>query len=309
MLLILTFHTEVYYRDSGVTPYYVYTTNAIVVFYFISGYLFYRKSPFNLKNKLTSIFRSMVVPYFLFTTLIAVTKMVLQPESLAWQDALLKIVCGRASWFVVALIVAEVFFSLFLCIRQARFKWLSAASAVCFISYYLVDYNQNNFWQWQDALLTFFFLYLGYLYHHKETMLNAIQKPCYSLILLIILVVIKLFELNVDYDMRNIAVVNPALFLADTIITLLLVISVLKLIPRCSPLEWIGKHSIVYYFLSGAAPLIITLSLHRIGLPCNDSLLRFLMVLIAVYLLSTCLTWIINKYLPFLIGKTTHTNN
>ena len=52
MILILAFHTEVYYKEYDVTPYYIYTTNAVILFYFISGYLFYRHEEFNLKNKI-----------------------------------------------------------------------------------------------------------------------------------------------------------------------------------------------------------------------------------------------------------------
>ena len=44
MILILVFHTEIYYKEYDVTPYYIYTTNAIILFYFISGYLFYQNN-------------------------------------------------------------------------------------------------------------------------------------------------------------------------------------------------------------------------------------------------------------------------
>ena len=44
MILILIFHTEMYYKEYDATPYYVYTTNAIILFYFISGYLFYQNN-------------------------------------------------------------------------------------------------------------------------------------------------------------------------------------------------------------------------------------------------------------------------
>ena len=55
MILILLFHTEVYYKESGYTPYYVYTTNAIILFYFLSGYVFYREGTFSLKKKLKAM--------------------------------------------------------------------------------------------------------------------------------------------------------------------------------------------------------------------------------------------------------------
>lgn len=58
MLFILAFHTEVYYKEYNVTPYYIYTTNAIVLFYFISGYLFYRQGELDyIKKKNQSLSR------------------------------------------------------------------------------------------------------------------------------------------------------------------------------------------------------------------------------------------------------------
>ena len=68
MILILVFHTEIYYKEYDVTPYYIYTTNAVVLFYFISGYLYYRQGIFDFKKKIKTIVRSLIIPYFIFTT-------------------------------------------------------------------------------------------------------------------------------------------------------------------------------------------------------------------------------------------------
>lgn len=300
MMLILVFHTEVYYKEYDVTPYYIYVTNAIILFYFISGYLFYRPESFNLKKKLNAITRSLLFPYFIFTSLIAVPKLLVRQEAINLQEIVINILLGRASWFIAALIVGELFFALLLTKTRGKITWLLTDAIACLIIYYVIPFNQHNYWQWQDALLAVTFLSAGYIYHQYDNHFNTINKPLYSLIFLLILIIIKVYEYHVNLPMRNIAVENVPLFLADCIVWLMLVISIIRYIPRCKMIEWTGRHCIIYYFLCGGCPLIISIFFNKIGLPYNNYLYRYLLALIAVYLLATTLTYLIYKYIPFI---------
>lgn len=303
MILILVFHTEAYYKEYDVTPYYIYTTNAIILFYFISGYLFYRQSTFNLSHKLKSIVRNMLIPYFIFTSFIAVPKVLVRGNNLDLSVILIQIVSGRASWFIAALIVAEAAFFILLWISRGKQIWLSTATIICFITYYLIPFNQHNYWQWQDALIAIVFLYLGYLYHHYKESFHTIHKPLYSSLLLSILIFIKIYEYHVDLPMRNIAIENVPLFLADCIAWLLLIISIIKYIPSCRLIEWTGRHCIVYYFLCGGVPLVTSMLLHQIHFGYEGHFYRFLIVLLLVYLLSTILTALIYRYVPLITKR------
>ena len=300
MILILVFHTEVYYKEYDVTPYYIYVTNAIILFYFISGYLFYRPESFSLKKKLIAIARSLLFPYFIFTSLIAVPKLLVRQEAINLQEIVINILLGRASWFIAALIVGELFFALLLTKTRGKITWLLTDAIACLIIYYVIPFNQHNYWQWQDALLAVTFLSAGYIYHQYDNHFNTINKPLYLLIFLLILIIIKVYEYHVNLPMRNIAVENVPLFLADCIVWLMLVISIISYIPRCKMIEWTGRHCIVYYFLCGGCPLIISIFFNKIGLPYNNYLYRYLLTLIAVYLLATTLTYLIYKYIPFI---------
>ena len=293
MILILVFHTEVYYKEYNVTPYYIYTTNAIVLFYFISGYLFYRQDELDYMKKIKSIVKSLVIPYFIFTTLIAVPKALLRQESIDWIEIVFNILSGRASWFIAALIVGELIFIAILLKTRGKILWLSTYIASCFIIYYIIPFNEHNYWQWQDALLAVTFLYSGYLYHQYRDFFHTINKPLYSLLLLLILIVIKVYEYHVDLPMRNIAIESAPLFLADTIVWLLFVVSIIKYIPHARMIEWTGQHCIIYYFLCGGCPLIISMLMNKIGIPYNSYFYRYLLAVLLVYLLSTALTWLI----------------
>ena len=303
MILILVFHTEVYYKEYNVTPYYIYTTNAIVLFYFISGYLFYRQGIFDFKKKVKAIIRSLVIPYFIFTTLIAIPKVLLRQENIDWINIALNILCGRASWFIAALIIGELIFGALLVKTRGKILWLSIDVISCFIIYYIIPFNEHNYWQWQDALLAVTFLYLGYVYHQYKQYFHTINKPLYSLLFLLILILIKIYEYHVDLPMRNIAIENAPLFLADTVVWLLLVVSVIQYIPRCRMIEWTGQHCIVYYFLCGGCPMITSMLMNKIGIPYDGYLYRYLIVLLLVYLLTTAFTWLIYKFVPFITGK------
>ena len=119
-MAILLFHSEKYYAGEEIIPYPLYVDNAVVVFFFISGYLFYHpEKPFSLRHKLVSVAKGMVVPYFLFTTVIAFPKALVHDDT-SLSDTLSLILTGHASWFIAALITAELIFCLLL--RACRGK-------------------------------------------------------------------------------------------------------------------------------------------------------------------------------------------
>lgn len=302
MIMILVFHTEVYYKECDATQYYVYTTNAIILFYFISGYLFFSEKGFNVSKRIYSIFRFMLVPYFVFTPIIAFLKNMLY-DTFDLQEILVNIISGRASWFIAALIVAELFFSLLLVISRGRCLLLFAVSVICFVAYYLVPFNLYNYWQWQDALLTIPFLLTGYLFHKYERQIIHNIKPVYLIPLTIVFIAVKVYEIELDLPMRNIAIESVLLFVADSTIFLLLIVSAIRYIPRCKPVEWTGSHCIVYYFLSGGCPVIVSRVLNQIGLDYNNHFYRFVIAVVCCYAFATLLTWLIYKYVPFIVRK------
>lgn len=86
MLAILVDHTETYYSGNCIIDYSLYVVNALVVFFFISGYLMFRKTTngeiveFSLRHKANSILRTLVVPYFIFTSIIYIPKFLYTTE-------------------------------------------------------------------------------------------------------------------------------------------------------------------------------------------------------------------------------------
>ena len=300
MILILVFHTEVYFKEFNVTPYYIYTTNAIVLFYFISGYLTHHSA---LHSSLRRIVRSLLIPYFVFTSLIALPKVFIRGSEINLADIAVHILSGRASWFIVALMVAELMFILLLWISRGKHSWLFIVAVICFVTYYLIPFNQHNYWQWQDALLAFDFLYAGYLYRQYASLFHTINRPFYSFLFLLLLITIKIYEYPLNLPMRNIAIENIPLFLADSIVWLLLVITLIRYIPRQRMVEWTGQHSIVYYFMAGGCPMVVSILMRKAGLPYDGYMYRYWIALALTYVLATAITWLIYRYIPYITGK------
>ena len=75
MLAILLFHTEIYYAGSDVVCYGFYVENALTAFAFVSGYLFIKpEGGFSMSKKAMAIVRGLILPYFIFTLILALGK-------------------------------------------------------------------------------------------------------------------------------------------------------------------------------------------------------------------------------------------
>ena len=134
MIAILWFHTEVYYAGDEVTPYGLYVQDALAGFFFLSGYLFWRDGQFSLSRQLKSIVRWLVVPYFFFTALIAIPKALAHDAFTGVLPLAVNILSGRASWFVAALIVAEVLFALAVHLTRGRLLPMGFVAVVCLVT-------------------------------------------------------------------------------------------------------------------------------------------------------------------------------
>lgn len=300
MITILVFHTEVHYKAMDITPYYIYTTNAIVLFYCISGYLFYKETPFDFIHKFKSIIKNLVIPYFLFTTVLAIPKALIHENFTIIYNAFTPILFGNTSWFICALIVAELVFSILLTLSKKNHILLSIASIGCFILYILLPQSLYNFWQWQDALLAIPFLYIGYVYHQYESTISPYTKPAYAALLSVALLFIKAYEYHLNLPLKNIMIENPLLFIVDMLCFLCMVINLIAAIPHQRMIEWTGKQSLIYYFFCSGIPLLVSMILNRIDFSYDHLTYRFILTVIIVYLLTSFIVWLIDRYIPLM---------
>lgn len=177
MLAILLFHTESYVAGEALIPYYLYIGDALVIFFYLSGYLIFRSEGFSLRHKMRSILHRLVIPYLAFTTLMAIPKALAHGMTLSSNTMQLlveSIVLGQASWFVAALIVAELIFALILRVSRENI-WAVVLTAVLglptslFVSHHV---GECCVWQLNQALLVLSYLALGYGIHRMKNNLS-----------------------------------------------------------------------------------------------------------------------------------------
>jgi fucose 4-O-acetylase-like acetyltransferase len=306
MMAILWDHTEIYMSGRNIIPYAIYVTDALVVFFFLSGYLMFKANGFDIKHKMKSICRTLLLPYFIFTIVITITKTWVRGQQLVFPDLVTYIGTGQASWFIAALITAEIIFSIVLHLCREK---IGAVAIVSFtLSGILLAFHDKtdiNFWQIENALLAVLFLFSGYAYHRFESHLKILSRPLYLLIGVLLMVVIKviIYTQSIELYINPIAIRHYPLFLLNVLVSILVLTSISKKFPNVSVIQWTGRNSIVYYFLSGAVPMITQMLFAAIGLTYNHNYMVILAAFAVVYLLASVLTWIVCRYAPFIIGR------
>lgn len=296
MAAILYDHTELYYTGDNIIPYHLYVTNALIAFYFISGYLFYKSETFYIKRKMSSIFRSLLRTYLIFTTLMATPKAWIHQGELSLTDAFLNIILGKASWFVASLIMAEIIFSIIIHVCKGKTWALSTFSTVCLLlSIYLSTQQPSYPWQINNALQAVFVLYIGYMYHRHEDSFQRFNTPLYTSLLLIFLILLKIYERLNDVKMfiSPIVIDNYLVFFIDVLLATWLLMRLCQWLASrwsCSLLTYTGKHSIIYYFLCGGIPMLVTMALEKAKWAYDGRYWLVPVAFVIVYVVATVFT-------------------
>ena len=311
MMAILYFHTEMYYAGKDLIPYACYVDNMLSVFFFISGYLMLKEnSGFNAIKKLRSIVRGLVVPYFFFTLIMALPKAFMHGEMGNSLDFFFDVITGHASWFVAALIVCELVMTLWIKMTKGSVSSMICLAAFCLLlSMILANqlspwYNEYNIWHVNEAMLGCVFMSVGYLYHKYEGRCDAYLYKSYIILALLIVVLgTKYIILTESLQMvfGPVIVSSFPLFIIDNLAAVLLLTICFKRMPSVSMVEWTGRHSIVYYFICGGVPLLISTASGHIGITYNG-FFSVIPIYIIVYFTATIISWLAYRYLPAILS-------
>ncbi len=306
MMAILLFHTEAYYVGSEIISYSLYVTDALMLFFFLSGYLFYTSNSFNIRHKINSILRGLVVPYFLFSTLLYLPKVLVHGESFQGFEMFRTIVLGEASWFIAALVVAECLFALIILATQ-HIPWLTVL--LCTIGYLssslLTRFASSYPWCVDIAFIPIIKIMLGYFYHRYESYLERMMKPLIVVVALGGGVALKtlIWKRDIVLMICPVCIDSYALLFLITLFICVLLVLIGKRVASCRWMEWVGRHSIVYYFFCGGVPLLVSAFFRHIGMEYDGQYWRVIMVYMLVFAITSCIVWVIYKYLPFMVGK------
>ena len=302
MLAILWFHTEMYYAGRDLTPYACYVQDVLATFFFLSGYVFNPYTP--PRKQLLSTARRLLWPYLLFTTLLAVPKALAHGQMLSLQ-VIEQILNGHASWFVASLVTARLLFIAVLRITRRHPLALGATAIVAATMASQLGNSHADFyyaydlWCINESLLALVFLIAGHLYRRYV----VLQPDPYIIPLLIVgLFITKttifMFDLKMVFGFIDIT--HMGFFLGDTLFACLLLTQLFSGLPPLAPLQWVGRHSLVCYFLCGAVPFVVSAGMNRVGLAFDDYPYLLPVVFVAVCAVTVAATWAIHRFLPWL---------
>lgn len=305
MLAILLDHTEIYYTGTNIIDYNMYVTDALYLFFFISGYLLYRENgEMDLRKRTVGILRTLVMPYFIFTTAMALPKAIAHHNNINLGNTAIEIITGQASWFIAALIIAEFLFMATAKVCKGNAWLMACVGGIATMGAIMLSTTDcGHFWQTDIALLAMPMLTLGFVYHKYEDSWRTDTRT--AILAAIAVIATKVYVANTDTILmiRPINISNYDLFAINVVTGCWAMTCIFKRIPKCKPLEWIGRHTIVYYFLCGGVPLTISSLSNRMGFAYDGNYIKVVIVYASVCAVATLLTFAIYKYMPFVTGR------
>lgn len=321
MLMIIFDHTEICFTGKNIIPYELYVPDVLMAFFFLSGYLFYRPQGFDVRHKFMSVLRSLVMPYFVFVTVLAVPKAFLHGNAVDISTMAWQIVSGQESWFIAALTISEIVFSIVLWLSKEKMPVLMLFVTAAMALNIMVGSGKMlvapDYWHVNEAAIALFFIILGYICHRYCGLLSLNLKNgrCAIAIsvLLIALLCMKCYTYgHLEHSVSVYALVWPYCSLLSVTLSVMFLFILFSMAPQgkrfrdtfavCA-LSWIGRHSLVYYFFCSGIPTALTMVLAKIGYSYQGHHWEVIPILFLNVVLITFVVWIVYRYFPWMTGK------
>lgn len=323
MFLVILYHSEVYY-GTGHSLSWIFAPFFLSGFFFISGYLFSNNTNnVDFVAKIKQVIRSIIVPYFFFTIIMALPK-VLSGHARIYQ-LLIDIILLRASWFVITIGILQLIYAFLLSRKQSLTRVAISTSAMFIIGYMFVllyrdvpSWLHENRWLNSPELpnrlplcinLAFvqspFFLF-GLFFRRYENKCGILLGKIGFLVPLLLYVILYVL-IDHKYWGSGMCVAvdeyeNILLVYIYAMIGIWSLMCFSRIVQQIKLINYIGKHSILFYFLNGGALTIVSVLMKRF--PYFDSNLYWNQILVAIIatVVMFPMVWLINKYLPLLRG-------
>lgn len=320
MIGVFLCHTEAYYynRDSDlmslgywVKPFYV---NA---FFFVSGYLFYGKwLKSNLLNTVNGgyldairnlLFR-LVVPTLIFSTLFFIPKLVFHGNDIGLTSYFIHVLGGISYWFTSALAVAQlILLSLVFLSKKRNIQVYLVVSFLLFVLGTILNQARTSTtaiaffpWFYQTGLEYTLVMVIGGVYMKYEGEIDKVLKGCLPIVLIVYVGVLSAAWMN-GIKLRMIGLGGEWNLLGLIAVTsgIILLVAICKWIRPVKGLSYIGKNSILFYFLSGVIPAMLGAIAYRLMPEPWYGITLILTV--AGVICSSIVAYIIKRYLPFMV--------
>ena len=296
-------------------------TNAIKLpgFFAISGY-FFSINGNRLSVLLKKKIRALIIPYFFlggFSITVSYALKIINGETFS-PKLILSFILGKEFWFIPCLFVSFIILILIFKIFTEKIKHIIVVSAVLlFIGCITIRPGVIRIWRWDTALIAQFFVMFGYVYKNiiEPNIVKFLNEKTTALVVTIIYIGLILISMNSKHgffmDMNLNEYSNIVFCLLVCLVGILLLFSVSRLIfnnmnPCCNFIEFVGKNTLCYFILSFQCMHLT----ERFVMVFQNKffLLRNYLILDAVVFVFLCfelaiISVIVNKYVPFIIGK------
>lgn len=299
----------------------------LAAFYFVSGYVY--KNQVSIKEVIQKKARALLIPWFWFGMFNIITSQIIsfqEHESLA-KELIRNFLQIRGlddrMWFIAALFVAHIpfYFLVKYCNRNRRVVITIVMFILSFVYSFFVDGNlfpwgTNKLpWHLEYIFIINFFMVMGYEYKNlDEKLAKKIDEKKNIIIVMCIYILLVVANYIGKCTISDVFIHAVPMTIILAICGVMLCIEVSKLIPNNKLISYIGKNTLIYYGLHGKLESIIEAILRKVGIYeniCANAMMGILIGVAIVVFVSIVLlipTWIINKYLLFVIGKKRTTN-
>lgn len=204
------------------------------------------------------------------------------------------------NWFLFALFWGELLFlATVKAVRKNRLALFVFAAAIFIINLFIPSANRIVL-AFRQALLCFVLLVVGYL---LESLLTQ-EKTIWGIVSAIVIILIPLFSESID--LASMELRNPLVFLVGAICGTYLMLLIGRLLPK-KPFNYLGQNTIIIF---GTHNLFYILIGHALGITDFHitPVLTGFVIFIGVIAIEIPIMCLMNRYLPFLIGKRKKSN-
>lgn len=301
------------------------------IFFFLSGYLFNIDKIKNFKTFLIKKTKALLVPYFLFPIAIYcfwvivykfINKPIPETQLSLWRglftvNAIIS-PFAAVQWFLTCLFLVEIMFYIIIrIIKSNRIVLIPILILFSLMGYYYTNViNFRLYWGLDTALTALVFYGVGYLLNdiNNHRIKSLVFSP--SLFKLIILFILSLIftSLNGYVNMRTLQYSNYFLYYLSSLTSIMMYIMLAMYVCKTKKINsskvhmgllYIGQNTLVVLVLNQLfiKSLNMILSKVKIYRGISNGNLKNLLFTIVIIALMLPASYILNKYLPFTIGK------
>ena len=315
MFLVILYHSECYYPITNESYSSIFAYFRMPFFFILSGYLFTSNfKAFSIIRKFKQIFRGIVWTYIIFTSIIIMPKAIVNGTGIS--EGIMQIFLGYASWFVVALGVAQAMFAIILHYIK-NLKVLCIIMLLSLMVGYIIKLNHPDIYpfQFDKAFIVLFFVMIGFFYRvfedriHAYIPINKISLAVLSVLFFTITFLDKKYLGTTISCIQAVEYNNFVLSVLYALVGSLMLIFFVKCFPAINFISFIGINSLVFYYLNGGVIKVLRIIYNKYDVHLPQSVIEngggyveILFMAISTCVVIAVIVKFIKHYCPLIIG-------